>query len=310
MNVGKTLEYLRNDRGLTQTYMAENVMHRTAYSKIEHNKQSISFDSVLIFTDKLGVTIEEFISLAQSEHDDISLRNELKTLLKNVQKNKKKILKIYTICKVKKNESIEYYSIYLLLQTLLATTVDSIEPVSEKDKKIIKQRLEDRFFTTSFVSYFDYRILSNIIVLYSPEEINSLLKNVFPVKLINKRNFETYKMIQLTYNNVISIFIMNHDLENANKYLQSAFHFEKEAPNQYFKTLLLHFYNIYLFLSEKTDQRKRDDYKLEALYYLEIIKKLGDIDFYNKMKSGFDKVIIEAFPLVGDDFIVHISSES
>ncbi|CAD5903219.1 helix-turn-helix domain-containing protein [Carnobacterium maltaromaticum] len=312
MKIGQTLLYLRNDRQLSQNYMAENLMPSTSYSKIERDLQAISFNILLKLLDKLGVTIEEFLSLASNDasNTDIFLRDELKKLLTDVKKNKKRILKIYTICQNKKDETVEYYSIYLLLQTLLSTTLDSIQPVSEEDKLVIKQRLEERFFSTSFISYYDYRILSNIIVLYSTEDIDSILEKVFPVKLINKRNFETYKMIRLTYNNAISIFIMNHDLKNANKYLQSAFHFEKEAPNQHFKSLLLYYYNIYLFLAEPTSSEQKETFKNEALYYLDIQKNLGYLDLYNQMKIEFDKVIIDSFTQTGDDFMVQISSES
>lgn len=65
MKLGNVLKQIRIDRGISQTFLIEEIMSQSSYSKFENGLIDISFQNYLLIAERLGIQSEELLFISQ-----------------------------------------------------------------------------------------------------------------------------------------------------------------------------------------------------------------------------------------------------
>jgi transcriptional regulator with XRE-family HTH domain len=83
-HIGKTINKIREEKGLTQQQIAELVhMHRSNYSKVENGERELSVEAVNKVARYFGMTMDELVNFDGAMPNDVTVED--KSLMEQVK---------------------------------------------------------------------------------------------------------------------------------------------------------------------------------------------------------------------------------
>ncbi|EHV0131505.1 helix-turn-helix transcriptional regulator, partial [Enterococcus faecalis] len=217
-NLGETLRTIRNNKNLSQSQIAENIMSRQRYSNIEKELTEPSLSELQKILLRMNINIIDFLKIYESDKTIGTYKN---LLVKGLKKELSALeaTKLINYATEHRNDSNENLLLYSLTKSHLHAHYSSVIPKFNEtdihDIKIYIQSIQGEY------SLYDLKIIGDFARFLSIEEIK-FIYNKLP-------NYETddliidnsiYRVqIHKIYNNFCDLCLAKNETEFAKKIL-------------------------------------------------------------------------------------------
>ncbi|MBC1506309.1 helix-turn-helix transcriptional regulator [Listeria sp. FSL L7-1509] len=215
--IGETLSEIRKIKGLTQNEIATDDLTRSSITKIENNKMNPSYEKIMIFCNKLGITLSEVIYYQKNRNvsEQEMLFYEFRNLKLSVYEDAlNRLIKKMEEYLTRENDNMifELRAILVGLKTFADT--NDIE-LAKKEVDFIWKRLEKQDYWFEF----DVLIIANIIYIF---DLDTLIRVGEKILLEIDRNkyLINYNRLKIVLVFNIAHFLKSYDrMDLAGKYL-------------------------------------------------------------------------------------------
>ncbi|BCC22345.1 transcriptional regulator [Bacillus cereus] len=214
-NFGDTLKRIRESRGLSQTYLAADIVSRTSISKIENGKQEPTISNAKKLITRLDLNTNEFFYI----QNDYKLDSKMQILYDFMNLSEttqdEPISKLINECKnyLSNTFDVKINSILIVLESLqnfekgydLSTLYENLKPVWERLSKLDDWLIIDLFLINNILYFFPIDTASNMAI-----HALKTIKSKYPHLLKLKNAF---------YLNLSFLFLQKNLKDNATEYL-------------------------------------------------------------------------------------------
>lgn len=278
MNIGDTLRFFRTKLKLSQKEMTPEYMDSSAYSRIECNSRSIKIDELQNIFKKTGIGSSEFFYFFDMD-DELTKFKELYFYCGSHLENKSKKAKLvdyYEKLKLIKDKNSVQLSNYVAIKNYFGSRWEEIEELDQSEADSIFNHLINK----SFYLQHDYILISNVVRLFSPKQVDLIVPRIIPIPFENNRNPETKRYAHNTLINIISLklYLMDHD--GAAKYIKLAKKQNKLETDYNFKLNLQYLSNLlqYLVTGEMVYIERVHD-------FIHILEDIGEVLHAEQVKK-------------------------
>ena len=212
--IGKTIQFLREEKGLSQKYMAKNIFTSSQISKIENDDQKITTDNFIKILYRLCVTFDEFCFFTGDEY--IKARTETRSYVAELGQNSTPSRLLDGIKKMdiyyeKFDDTYFQHMKCILKATYVLSTTDNDYGKARKELTLITNYLMD----SENWFYYELALFTNILYFYSPKIAISEGKRV--LEKMNE-SYERFKNYDITRSLLVNLAIY---LLDEKQYMQS-----------------------------------------------------------------------------------------
>jgi len=205
--LGKTIKFLREEKGFSQKYIAKDIFKSSQISKIENDDQKITADNFIKLLYRLSITFDEFCFFTKNKH--ISARVKTRSYVAELGQNGNPSQLKEGIKKMDEYHE-EFKDVYfkhmccVLKATYILSTTDNDYEKARKELTPITEYL----ISTENWFYYELALFTNILYLYSPptaiSEGNRVLKKI-------NEHYERFKDYDITRSLLINLAIYSLD---------------------------------------------------------------------------------------------------
>ncbi|MED1565582.1 helix-turn-helix transcriptional regulator [Bacillus paramycoides] len=214
-NFGITLKQIRESRGLSQTYLAADIVSRTSISKIENGKQEPTISNAKKLITRLDLNTDEFFYIQNNYKLDSKMQILYDFMNLSETTQDEPISKIINECKnyLSNTFDVKINSILIVLESLqnfekgydLSTIYEDLKPVWERLSKLDDWLIIDLFLINNILYFFPIDTASNMAI-----HALKTIKSKYPHLLKLKNAF---------YLNLSFLFLQNNLKDQATEYL-------------------------------------------------------------------------------------------
>lgn len=278
---GYTFKNIRKNKKLTQEYVCNGIVTRTALSKFENNKNSITLDNFLRLLERLDMSLEEFIFINNDYKVSpfINIINGFCQLQSNHDTDK--LINLIERCNEFLNEEDNWY--IKKIKDICAGFIYSRDKSSEhlliKFKEFAEQiwnelSLRDEWY------YLDIRLINNLIFIFDQDTIKSICLEI-DYKFRKYNNFSDYEILKSSlYLNMSIIFMKNDQSPVAKRLLLQVITYARKVKR----------YDLLFFSLGRVAIIEKDFFEFERIS--ELAKQI-DFDLYHAMIEELKELIEE-----------------
>ncbi|MBM7688412.1 transcriptional regulator [Enterococcus ureilyticus] len=278
MNLGDTLRFIRTKKDIKQKEMLPNHQDSSTYSRIENNQRFVKLNDLATILKQLNIQSEEFFSLTSLD-DHQETFNYLYYYCGNHPNNKaskKKLLDIYYQIDSKTYRNIQEISNYYAIKCYFHTIWEEVSSITLDEINVIYSTLSN----TKYYFCFEYKLLSNLISFFNPQQTKILIQKAYPIKDEDNRDYTTKKFAYNTLINAITVTLYNKDYDSTRKYIKIAKTLDKSNSNYSYRMNLKYLENLTDWLL--TGEIK---YMQQINNFITILSDIGDTTHANNIKQ-------------------------
>lgn len=230
MDIGGTIKKVRTGKNITQNELAKNILSRPHLSLIENNKSDVSMGLLLQILEKLHISVEEFVFLANHYSMSESKSMALKLMNEANKANLKGLNKLLEESKnlFKEYGNYEFYHISLLADIYIKFLNNNFT-ISE-DIQNIANPIKDYLFNLSDWYIYDLKLFSNTLFTFDIDTVESIADKL----LTSLKKYESYPTMREDYLNIlINMSTYFIEKENYKLSLKFAFKAKQKTKNEY-----------------------------------------------------------------------------
>ncbi|WP_339099658.1 helix-turn-helix transcriptional regulator [Candidatus Enterococcus lemimoniae] len=224
MNVYETLKFIRISKKIKQRDMLPSTADHQIYNRIETGRRKISVDELFEALNTLQVTPSEFFTLVTNYKE-----NQIKTIDSHLSsysrkkfelddEDKAQLLNDYFYLNNIETKTVSELCLFCDIKALCHNIVVEIEPISKYDLHLIFTMIKNR--KNGYYTYYEYRLVSNTIILFPQEKISFLLDKMFPIENLETRDEKVINIASLAFNNAVTASLHERDYKQALYYIK------------------------------------------------------------------------------------------
>ncbi|EIB6821708.1 helix-turn-helix transcriptional regulator [Enterococcus faecalis] len=279
----KKIKEIREELGYSQVEFYDGIMSKVSYQKFEKNKKDVSIQQLQTIAQKLTMRPEEILY-----RTDVTRLKSLpfwkqKLDLPSFLSSKEIFFEKLKELENNKTKGFGYYNLYaaMLAMGVQKNFINS-DYFSKKDIKALQTMYKKRRIFYSF----DYEIVSNLVFLVNPEEINFLLENLFPVTESNGTVFDF--CVQECITNLISKYQHLENYSSALIYI-NIFKSLRKIPD-FNIDLSMNLEIVYLEQLTRFLETRDIAIFLKAVQTVEMFEQMGYVDTYNNLSNELKSI--------------------
>ncbi|HBJ9162202.1 helix-turn-helix domain-containing protein [Listeria seeligeri] len=216
-NIGEALSEIRKIKGLTQNDIATENLTRSSITKIETNKMNPSYEKIMIFCKRMGVTLSEVIYYQKDRNvsEQEMLFYEFRNLKLSVYEDPlNELIKKMEEYLQREDDSMIFELRAILVGLKIFSETNDIE-LAKKEVDFIWKRLEKQDYWFEF----DVLIIANIIYIF---DLDTLIRVGEKILLEIDRNkyLINYNRLKIVLMFNIALFLKSYDrMDLVEKYL-------------------------------------------------------------------------------------------
>lgn len=270
MIFSETLRFIREKRHIPQNKMLKD-KDSSQYSRIESGKAQLKIGTLIKLTEKLGLTVNEFVQFSAVDAELQKLSKEMNFCIDNpdLEYQKQELIKKYKQLDKTPRKQLTYgKTAYLYaIKCMLSRYWKEIPAPTPDEINYIFKLLDD----SDFYGQLDYILAVNIVPYFNKSQVDTIIKKMYPLKYPERRTEQTKTYANLLITNVISVRTYSLDYQTALEYVKIAQKNTQIRDNYYFHlNILYHKNNILRFIEKDTK------YIEEARKVIQIIYDIGD----------------------------------
>lgn len=231
MNIGKTLKFIRENKGLSQREFCKGVISNSFYSKVESEKSHISAGLLFELLEAQNIAVSEFyfIHNQYKNEQSIYIIRSIKAFFTNEQVEK--LIELKNNIKTDGNKKL-----YVLLIENLILVLKNEIIIDDNTKKIIHYLVE-----TPTWGHFEFYLFILGINFFDVETTLLLSSNIIKnlTRYSEYINYESDLILLLL--NIIKKMLLHKEIEQAHYFLQLAKKYQK-TPIYVYERLLINFF--------------------------------------------------------------------
>ncbi|EJS6022143.1 helix-turn-helix domain-containing protein [Listeria monocytogenes] len=278
--IGEALRDIRKIKGYTQKDIVTNNLSRSTIAKIETNLINPSYDRIVIFCSKIGISLEEVIyyqhNYSVSEKD--KLIYEFRNLQNSIYKDPVNKLIHEFDNYLLNNNDIQVIELRAILKAITIFTESDDVQAARKEVEFIWKRLEkqDEWF------HYDILILAHIIFVFEENTLESVA-----IKLMSEIDkfsyFVNYKRLKMGLVFNLALFLkFANKMDKTITYIDTGIQLANDIGNLTIKYLGYHRKAEYLLYVGEIEEAKKLHTK--ALSFFELIE---DEAMHNDLKKDW-----------------------
>lgn len=170
MKLNNTLQHIRKQLGLTQSYVSKGIVSQSSYSRFERGLQTLSLDEIQKIINRLGIQLNDINELSQEENIHIAfIRNQLQPAFNN-KLSLQELNNLYRYTKEYQNESLMLKRYYYYVRQHFSKKSNAIPPLTKQDIDSIFELITSTKKLTSI--YLQYII--DFTVQFTNEQIKTI----------------------------------------------------------------------------------------------------------------------------------------
>lgn len=283
--ISEYIKLLRQKKKIKQ-YMLLPEKSKSQSSKVESNDVVFTIELLQELCNNLGLTMEEFIHITETDSSEEQLLHEYRFCLKYLDKQpeKQNLLNKFNVLYSKEPQDLTLKESRLIF-TIRATLGLFWKEIPKLDKLTVLNMYKD-LIKQDFYSQYDYMVLCNGATLFTLTQLKSLVKKAYPVYLNQKRNNVTKVYATMFMMNVIDIFINHKQYQKALFYSDVLLRHTDIHRDYYTNINIQYMRNICLgFLNHDSKQFDK------AFELLDILRKIGDSNAADQLETGLRKML-------------------
>lgn len=270
MIFSKALKFIREKRKIPQSKMLKE-KDSSQYSRIENGKAQLKINTLIELTEKLGLTVNEFIQFSEIDQYSQNFTKELNYCIDNpdLEYQKQELIKKYKkLDKTPQSQmTLEKTAYYYAVKCMLSRKWKEIPaPIPEEIERVFNILINSDFY-----GQFDYLLAVNMVPYFNKIQMDTIAARMYPLEYPEKRNDQTKNYADLLITNIISLRTYEMDYETALRYVKIAQENTQLRDNYYFHLNLLYHKNNLLRFTEKDTK-----YIEKAREVIQIIQDIGD----------------------------------
>lgn len=224
MNVHETLKFIRISKKIKQRDMLPSTADHQIYNRIETGRRKISVDELFEALNTLQVTPSEFFTLVsdyqgnQIKTIDSHLSSYSRKKFKLDDEDKAQLLNDYFYLNTIETKTVSELCLFCDIKALCHNIVVEIEPISKYDLHLIFTMIKNR--KNGYYTYYEYRLVSNTIILFPQEKISFLLDKMFPIENLETRDEKVINIASLAFINAVTASLHERDYKQALYYIK------------------------------------------------------------------------------------------
>lgn len=276
---GYTFKNIRKNKNLTQEYVCRGIITRTALSKFENNKNSITLDNFLRLLERLDMLLEEFIFINNDYKVSpfINIINDFCQLQSNHDTDK--LMNLIERCKEFLSEEDNWYvkRIKDVCTGFVYSRDKSSEHLLIKFKEFAEQIWNDLSLKDEWY-YLDIRLINNLIFIFDQDTIKSICLEI-DYKFRKYNNFSDYEILKSSlYLNMSIIFMKNDQSPVAKRLLLQVITYARKVKR----------YDLLFFSLGRIAIIEKDFFEFDRISKL---AKQIDFDLYHAMIEEMKELI-------------------
>lgn len=273
-NYGTVLKKIRTDKNFTQKDIYKNIMTRQSYYLLESNKVIPAFNTFLQILEKLLITTEEFLALADLENfpSITHLYSELNESVSKKDTNSLHRLDEKSHYFYLKTKNTKYFHLNLITKAMIQLQLDDRNFTLNTEMDQLMSPIKDFLFGIDSWHFYELNLLNNSLYCFSIDEAISLALLVVD-KSENLDSLVTSQKIKLTIYINLSFLCLKHNRYEDTK-IFSSYAKENSQINHYLLEKIIANLNYQISKSVLTTQNK--DHEINK--YLNLLETL---DYHN-----------------------------
>jgi transcriptional activator, Rgg/GadR/MutR family, C-terminal domain len=212
MDHGNLIRKLREERGLSQVDLSDNITHRTTLISFENKGSHVSFDTLLKYLNRMNISIEEYEFLY--EKNTISAKDTVKDEFQQLI-NKKELSPDLPIVLTRYQQYLNkyhatgdflYYSLYAQLFLIANYRARSLD-IHSANVEQIKATLQQYLLTISNWGRFELVLFTNCMFIFETEFIASCLRTTIKAAYFYHNSNYYQTDLKILYINVLTLML-------------------------------------------------------------------------------------------------------
>lgn len=264
----------------TQEEFYQGIFKKRAASSFEvHNTHDLKVKDLSILSDRSMLSILEIIHYAKEEFIspyDKDVNTLFAIFQKNTEKeNKDYIYKLYKKSIDQKEYSIIYWNLYLIIKIQCSEYDSRIVGVNSQDLAELKKMI----LTKQKFTLYDYKIVTNLSLVFSYKELQPFLKKLFP--LDSNAPTVTSEAAYILLDNITTKLVQKRDFDNCTEVLNIYSDLLQNFPSYKYKLNYLITYNLVgYFLTNNMDSLNN------SIKYVDLLGDLEHVEIAKFMKDN------------------------
>lgn len=272
MNYGELIRKLRRERGFTQTQLAKGISHRTTLASFEQGGETISYDLVMQYLERLNVSNAEFQLLAHRNNLPLKqqLKDEYNLLLSKLQQGDGSVVTENLSARLLEQfeETNDFAYFYWAAELYLLKMVN-IHDADYRDDKIVE--IKSRFVTylnnIETFGGFEIMIFINSLYLFELDFVKAVVKRIVSRTQYYGRDkaFEDYYAYLLI--NLLAFLADHSEWQTYHEYLEAMRSYYEQSKD----SSVLVFLQMFELIDERnelTDLTRAKNDLIEKLEWL------------------------------------------
>ncbi|MBC2262754.1 helix-turn-helix domain-containing protein [Listeria sp. FSL L7-0091] len=252
--IGEALRDIRKIKGFTQQDIVTNNLSRSTIAKIETNSINPTYNRILIFCNKLGISLEEVIyyqhgySVSEKERLIYEFKNLQNSIYKDAVNKLIGDLETYLV----NDNDLQISELRAILKAITIFTETDNVMLARKEVLFIWERLEkqDEWF------HYDILILAHIIFVFENETIENIGNRIM-TEIDKFSYFVNYKKLKMGLALNLALFLkFANKMDATIKYIEMGIQLSTELNNLSVKSIAIHRKAEYLLYKGEFEQAK------------------------------------------------------
>ncbi|MBC2138013.1 helix-turn-helix domain-containing protein [Listeria innocua] len=252
--IGEALRDIRKIKGFTQQNIVTNNLSRSTIAKIETNSINPTYNRILIFCNKLGISLEEVIyyqhgySVSEKERLIYEFKNLQNSIYKDAVNKLISDLETYLV----NDNDLQISELRAILKAITIFTETDNVLLARKEVLFIWERLEkqDEWF------HYDILILAHIIFVFENETIENIGNRIM-TEIDKFSYFVNYKKLKMGLALNLALFLkFANKMDATIKYIEMGIQLSTELNNLSVKSIAIHRKAEYLLYKGEFEQAK------------------------------------------------------
>jgi Helix-turn-helix. len=175
----KIIKEIREELGITKYSMYQGLISKGTYTRLENGETPLPLQDLIKFSDRLGIRIPELLyktNVMQRSSNDFGKE---RVLLANRIQDPENIPELYLKYENKRNKHIQYLSLFIYVNAVIAT--ESVQGYPNFESTYLQEVLD--YYKSRTIFYgIDYEILTNLVVFISTSKLQPIINKLYPVK--------------------------------------------------------------------------------------------------------------------------------
>ncbi|MCL1990606.1 MAG: helix-turn-helix domain-containing protein [Defluviitaleaceae bacterium] len=281
---GKIFKKVRENRNFSQRKVANGILSPSLLSDFENGERDIKLVRFYHILEKIGVTFEEFIHIA-NDYEFSGFQRILHKVSDLYQSGNEIALKKLLLEETAKNKNEDiYHELNCLMIKVLISEIDKGFTLSQKEK----DKITDYLVSIYDWAYYELLLYNNTMRVLGSPVIRQLSEAMLSFTKFYKEIPRNKNLMITIMLNTMIIFVDRKEVDDAIKFRQATEHLMAET-DIFERAMFLYISGAIDFYRGKIDEGKK---KMEDV--IDIFEKVGSVNLARDYQQGYDEIINSA----------------